>query len=201
MSSIIISPKFKIKLVAGYQLDPYQKYIRDQIIANNDLAYNIAALPFYIHDDLLYTDDYRLYIPASYRKEVFDQVHDRINHTGLAKIVELLAPIVYIYRLSRYVRDYIQYCPKYNIFQTKRHKPYGSLQPIIIPPYLFYILTLDFILSLLATTDGFDYAATLTYKFSKKVIIVLGKSTQTTIDQVVAIIAYVRYLNQGLLKY
>ena len=39
---------------------------------NDDLAYNVAALPFYIHDDLLYTDNYRLYIPTSYRKEVFD---------------------------------------------------------------------------------------------------------------------------------
>src|ERR1035438_9117507 len=78
---------------------------------------------FYIHDDLLYTDDYRLCIPTSYRKEVFDQVHDRINYIGLAKIVELLAPIVCIYRLSRYVRDYIRHYPKYNVFQTKRHKP------------------------------------------------------------------------------
>jgi hypothetical protein len=46
-----------------------------------------------------------------------------------------------------------------------------------MPPYPFYILTLDFILGLLTTIDGLDYAATLTYKFSKKVAIVLGKST------------------------
>ena len=64
-----------------------------------------------------------------------------------------------------------------------------------MPPCPFYILTLDFILGLPATIDGFDCAATLTCKFSKKVAVVPGKSTWTAIDWVVAIVAYVRYLN------
>ena len=58
--------------MTGYKLDPHWKHIKDQITTNDELAHNAAALPFYIQDELLFTDDYRLCIPASCRKEVFD---------------------------------------------------------------------------------------------------------------------------------
>ena len=53
--------------------------------------------------------------------------------------------------------------------------PYKSLQPVLILPRIFYTIIIDFILTLPALLSRLNIIFIAIYKFSKKVIIVLGK--------------------------
>ena len=51
------------------------------------------------------------------------------------------------------------------------------MQLILLPPILYYTISINFILSLLKSTlKGFNYVALIIYKFAKETIIVLGYS-------------------------
>lgn len=51
--------------------------------------------------------------------------------------------------------------------QTQRHQPYGSLQPILTPARLFYIIINDIILALSSTEEEYDCIVSATCKLSK----------------------------------
>jgi hypothetical protein len=57
---------------------------------------------------------------------------------------------------------------------TRRYLPYGSLEPISLPPAPFYTIYIDFILALPASEKGFDIAINTTYKFSKRITLIPG---------------------------
>lgn len=57
------------------------------------------------------------------------------------------------------------------------HPPYGSLQPIESPSVLFHTLTIDFILALPVSREGFNAVMSVTYKYSKRVTLVPGKDS------------------------
>ena len=63
------------------------------------------------------------------------------------------------------------------MFQTCRHSPYGSLQPIQSPKVPFHTITIDFILALPKTKGGFDCVMSVTCKYSKQITLIPGKTT------------------------
>lgn len=110
-------------------------------------------------------------------KEVFSLIHDDLGHPGYHRSDEHLRQGLYLHRLSAKLHDYIRHCPICQLNQTPKHKPYGSLQPILTPPTLFYTITIDFILALPETNDGLNCALSITDKFSKRITFVTGKDT------------------------
>lgn len=46
------------------------------------------------------------------------------------------------------LRQYIEHCPVCLQNKIRHHKPYGSLQPLQVPPAPFKIITMDFIVGL-----------------------------------------------------
>jgi hypothetical protein len=172
---------FKKALMDGYESDPHWKDILMAVQKN--LAKDEAdrtELPYEIDDGLLYSvnhlDERRLVIPDSQVAEIFKHAHDNANHAGFRRAFENLHGIT-IRRMRRQLEDYIRACPHCKANQTRRHKPYGDLQPIMAPPIPFHTICIDFILALPVSVEGFDAALTCTDKFTKSVEIIPGKST------------------------
>lgn len=63
------------------------------------------------------------------------------------------------------------------------HAPYGLLQPIQLPSVPFFTLTLDFVLVLPVSKEGYNALMSVTCKFSKRVILIKDKDTFTAKDK------------------
>jgi hypothetical protein len=63
-----------------------------------------------------------------------------------------------------------------------RHKPYGQFKPIITPVRPYHTVSGDFIVSLFLTAIGINAALIFICKFSKRVKIILKKTTWSAVD-------------------
>jgi hypothetical protein len=175
-----MSPKFKERLIQGYTIDPAFQRIIDDIKENEKLEDNKALIPFSLDNDLLwhYDEVDRLCIPESLVGEVLKIAHTEAGHLGSDRTYERAATSWYIRSLARYIRDFIRHCPQCKVYQTRRHTPYGLLQPVQAPPMPFHTITIDFILALPEARDsGFDIVLSITDKFSKRITLVPSLKT------------------------
>jgi hypothetical protein len=62
-------------------------------------------------------------------------------------------------------KKYIQHCPTSGDNAVLRHKPYGSLQPILPQPTPFHMTNLDFVVGLPTTIKCHNAMLNLTDKF------------------------------------
>lgn len=146
-----LSDNFKRKLTAGYETDAHYKPIIEQVRANADKE-DQSDLPYELDTDgLLYSVNHnsqkRLVIPKTLEQEVFAMAYDQANHYGLECTFERLNGLI-MHRMRRNLKQYIDACPDCEANQTRRHKPYGDMQPIASPPIPFHTLTMDFVLAL-----------------------------------------------------
>ena len=142
----------------------------------------------------------RLCIPAAVVKDVLAVAHTAEGHMGFARCYERVAGSWYIRGLTRYLRDYLKHCPECLVYQTRRHAPYGSMQPIYSPPVPFHTITIDFVLALPLSVEGFDSAMSVTCKFSKRVTLAPGKTTWKALDWAVAMLERLELGDWGLPK-
>ena len=118
----------------------------------------------------------RLCIAPKVAKDVIGIAHGQ-RHPSFAKSYEIVSRSWYIQGLTKLLCSYIYHCPKCLILQTRRHPPYSSFQPIKSPPVPFHTLTVDFILALLVSREGFNEVMSVTCKYLKRVTLVPGKDT------------------------
>jgi len=133
-------------------------------------------------DELIYYLDSvdahcQLCIPKALEKDIFEMVHDNHHHTGFHRAYNKIVAELYIQNLSQWLKQYITHCSKCQNYQTMQHVLYEALQPIVELPISFHTVTVDFILGLPKTREGFDMIMTTTCKFSKKVEFMPGKET------------------------
>lgn len=172
-----MSKAFKKQLVDGYEADPWWKRIVDVLEANAKLNQDDSTtLPFDRHENgLIYYMDLdhgrRLCIPNhdNLIKDVFQLIHNKLGHRGYHRCHQRITQGLYIHRLATKLHDYLRHCPTRQLNQTPRHRPYGSLQPIITPPSPFYTITIDFILALPESNEELNCALSVTDKFSKRI--------------------------------
>ena len=125
------------------------------------------------HNDLIYLTTLnhigkrRLCIPESIQQEVFQIAHNRNFHAGFHTTRARISPSVYIQALSRHLKTYIQHYPECQLNQTKRHPPYGELNPIVTPSIPFHTVAIDFIIGL-PYCNGKNILLTITCKFTKR---------------------------------
>ena len=188
-----MSDDFRQKLLDGYQQD--KDYVRiTEILDANDkvkdssqvdcgqlIDTNKAALPFTQDENGLIwhtgSGVLRLCIPQSLVGEILKIAHTSIGHPGIARTYERAASSWYVRKLRHHVQEFVRHCPECLIHQTRRHSPYRSLQPIQSPSVPFHTITIDFILALPKTKDGYDCVMSVTCKFSKRVTLIPGKKT------------------------
>jgi Reverse transcriptase (RNA-dependent DNA polymerase)/RNase H-like domain found in reverse transcriptase/Integrase zinc binding domain len=173
-------------IIEGYQLDPQWQTVWEVLHEDKELGekYNLNesenGLKFALRDDLIYyirDGATRLCLPESFEKKVFKLAHDDQAHAGHARSMAKLRESLYMAKLSRRMRKYIEHCPICNRYQTLRHQPYGKQVPIPAIDRLFHTVTLDFILALPESPEGFNVLLTMTDKYSKRVALIPGKDT------------------------
>ena len=74
------------------------------------------------------------------------------------------------------------------------------MQPIYTPPIPFHTLTIDFILTLPLTPEGFDCAMSVTCKASKRNTYVPGKATWKAFEWAAALLERLELGDWGLPK-
>ena len=184
-----LSPELRQQMIEGYQKDSSWSKIARTLEANDATGENAARLPFSRDKEGLIwkvdtaTGDQgftprRLCVPESC-VSIFLEVAHSGSHVGLAKSFEIISRQWYIRNLTKHLRDYIRHCPQCQLYQTPRHLPHGSLQPILTPPVPYHTLTIDFILTLPKSAKGYDCILSVTDKFSRKVTLIPGMSTFT----------------------
>ena len=199
---------FRNRILDGYKTDLNWQKISQVLDAGGEDA---AKLPFYRGENglIFRSDDFttgdhayeprRLCIPHPVVPDILRLAHDD-GHAGYAKCFEEVSASYYIRGLSRYLRDYLKHCPECQVYQTRRHAPYGSLQPILTPPIPFHTITIDFILALPVSGDGLDTAMSVTCKFTKRLTLVAGKKTWSAAEWGTALIDRLDIADWGIPK-
>ena len=128
---------------------------------------------FEIKNDLIYHIDglnerAKLCILKSLEKNIFRLIHDE-HHAGVHRCFQRIKNIIYILRLLRKLRIYIEHCPSCQINQIKRHRSYEELMPISIVPHSFHIIIMDFIIRL---SKKYDYLLILIDKFTRRMFLI-----------------------------
>lgn len=139
-------------------------------------------------------------LPTPVLKDIFAITYDENGHLGFAKVYERIINSFYICNLTEKLKDYLKHCLQCQINQTRRHKPYGSLQPILSPPIPFHTLTIDFILALPQSILGLDCLMSVTCKFSKRVSLIPGKNTWSAGEWSSALLERLEIADWGLPK-
>ncbi|KAI3540897.1 hypothetical protein CABS01_06785 [Colletotrichum abscissum] len=189
VTMIHMDPDFKRRIQRGYDEDPVWRKIKSTLQTNiaiqQDDPDNAAILPFHIQDGLIWKtpadrQETRLCIPRTCIQDIFESIHNG-GHHGYARISEFLADYC-IHNGLKQLRAYLSHCPQCKIFQIRRHRAYGNLQPILLPPCPYYMISIDFMLALPKSRVGqLDAALVAVDKLSKEVQIMLGKSTDNAI--------------------
>ena len=204
VSLIEINQELRQQIIDGYAEDTKWRNVIKVLDVNEALRNeDVARLSFERQDDLIFkiAEDgtRRLCIPESCVKTFLDVAHAD-NHVGFAKAYESISRHWYVRGLTRILHNYLQHCPQCQLFQTRRHKPYGSLQPILSPSIPYHTLCIDFILALPKTTKGYDTILSVTCKFSKKVSLIPGKVTFSAKDWAIRFLRRLRKVDWGLPK-
>ena len=139
----------------------------------------------------------RLCIPPFVAPELLSIAHSE-GHPGFSCCHEIISRSWFIQGLTKLLRSFICHCPQCFSLQTRRHAPYGLLQPIQSPPMPFFTLILDFVLALPVSKEGYNALMSVTYKFSKRVTLIKGKDTFTAKDLVHAFLARLDLVDWGL---
>ena len=124
----------------------------------------------------------RLCVLKALEKKIFEVAHDGNHHCGFHRTYESIASTLYMRKLSRRLKRYIDHCRLCQLNQTKRHATYGSMVPLISPPIPMHTISIDFVLALPPTEQGYNTILSVTDKFSKRVTLLPGKNTYTAAD-------------------
>ena len=163
-----------------------------------------SGLRFKLRNGLIYYTNHqdrkeRLCVPNILEKEIFKLGYDRQYYRGFYRIYDRITGSLYLRNLIKYLRNYIKYYPEYKLNQISRYKLYSSLILINRSSILFHIIAIDFIISLPIIATGQDSLLTVIDKFSKRVLLLLGKTTFTATEQADILLANLTEQGQGIL--
>ena len=204
-----MSDSFKERLVKAYQEDDQWRKIltlleKETTDVADDEAKRIG-LRFKLRNGLIYYTNFndgreRICVPNSLEKHIFELAHNRQHHGGFHRSYDRIATSIYMRHLTKNLQSYIEHCPDCQLNQTRRHKPYGSLMPIDRPGIAipFHTIAMDFIPALPTTPDGFDCLLTVTCKFSKRVLLIPGKTTWSAAEWADAFLAAITAHGWGI---
>ena len=157
------------------------KHERKNIRLDEQLKYdsrNHIDLNFIIRDDLIYHKKrQRLCISKSLDKKIFMLTYDNNQHFEINRCYVRISESLYIFHLSRKLRQYINHCFNCQLNQIKRHRSYKELLSISIVSTFFHTIFMNFIMSI---SNDMNTFLIIICKFSKKIIIFSNKTVFST---------------------
>lgn len=144
-------------------------------------------------DGLVHLDG-RIYVPCvgDLRLRVLRNTHDHIlaGHPGQNKTLELVRQNYTWPDLRTFIKDYCKSCTTCMRAKPQRHKPYGTLQQLPIPPRPWDSISMDFI-ETLPNSDGFDAILVIVDRLSKQGIFIPTHNTCTSEDLALLFVLHV----------
>lgn len=179
------------------ELDPQCRRIKSRLHVRTQQSPSLALVPgslpqFYSVDEgglLRYVD--RVLIPAqeALRHQLLEVYHDCPSggHWGRDKTLELIRRRFTWSGIAEDVREYVATCPVCQGKAIHRHRPYGELEPLPVPPDLtpFKEISLDWITGLpTSMRNGMEYNSILTIvcRVSKYALFIPTREDATAVD-------------------
>jgi hypothetical protein len=104
-------------------------------------------------------------------------IYDERDYIDFYRAYNRIRASLYLYRLIKRLRTYIEYYSEYRIHQTLRYKFYEILKSIISSFISFFIICGDFVLKLSITANDIDTAFIFINKFIKRIKIISKRAT------------------------
>ena len=168
LSTLIPEARFTKELTKSYKSDPSFNEILQQ-----------PRKPFENHNGILYYGT-RLCIPeGEIRNKLLHDYHSTpcAGHLGETKTLNRLLPRYYWKNMRETVKQFVKSCRTCQQTKARNHKPFGLLQPIEPPSTKWEVITMDFVLPLPETKNGYSGILNVVCKLSKMIRIIPIKST------------------------
>ena len=134
-----------------------------------------TKIDFELHNELIYhKENRRLCIFVSIEKDIFNLTHDKNQHSSATRCFHRIRESIFIFRLSKKLKTYIDHYFQCQLNQTKRHKFYEELMFIIFSSISFHTVVMNFIMTI---SNNFDILLIIICKFSKRITIISRKFT------------------------
>lgn len=190
-SSMLVPNKRLTKsIIEAYENDPDFKDIIRQL-----------KEPFETRDGLLYRES-RLCIPkGEIRYKTLHDYHSTrcTGHLGETKTLKRIIPKYYWKNMRHTVQEYIKSCRTCQQIKAQSHKPFGLLQPIEPTKSKWEVITMDFVIPLLETENGYSGILNVVDKLSKMIRIIPIRSNITAPEVALKFKEHI-YRNHGLPK-
>jgi hypothetical protein len=76
----------------------------------------------------------------NFEKKISRRAHDKYDYADFHRAYDRIRASLYLYKLAKRFRTYIEYYSKYRTYQIFRHKFYEILKSIISPSILFHTI-------------------------------------------------------------
>jgi hypothetical protein len=146
---------------------------------------------YWVQDDLLYfsphaVDFYRLVVPEykDLRMNILQDHHDipTAGHMGIDKTYECIQREYYWPTLLRDVTRYVNSCDSCQRNKPRNHSSYGLLSPLPVPDRNWEQISMDFIVQLPLTDEGYDALMVVVDRLSKMMHCIPMHTTDTAED-------------------
>ena len=131
-------------------------------------------IDFTLKNDFIYhvKNNKRFCISASCERAVFELTHDENNHAEYHRVYQQLIITIFMFKLSKKIRQYVKYYSSCQLNQTKRHAIYDELISITTSSISFRIITMNFIIDL---SRNFNSILIIICKTSKRISLIFKK--------------------------
>ena len=179
------SPGIIANILEGYSADTHlAKIIQDlvELRVKYPNERDRPNLPYSLDDKgllwLQMDNTKKLCIPRSMFKLFFEEAHSRA-HLGFDRSLQRLHPYA-LHKGAKGLKAYCDHCPICLTQKTRRHKPYGELQPILEPFIPFHTITIDIVTAL--PQGIYNAMLSMTDKATKRVTFIPGQENHSAED-------------------
>ena len=133
------------------------------------------------------------------KNDIFKCVYDQVAYVKYYRCLSWISKTLYFRRLTKYLRIYIRKYHLCQLNQIRRHRLYEELILIRIANVFFYIIVIDFILSLLIY-QRYNILLTIIDKFTKSIDLISDKNIWFTIEWAHQLFQFLMTTNWNLLR-
>ena len=164
-----ISPELEQQIIDGYKADPWFEDTKNisELVQQGDFWFRNEALVIPNNKDL--------------KNSILYEFHDipSAGHVGAEKTHHAVSRHFWWPRIRKEVKEYVQACEKCQRNKTVTQRAAGLLQPLEIPAQKWTDISMDFIVQLPRTRNGFDAILVVVDRCTKMCHFI---PTKTTID-------------------
>ena len=123
------------------------------------------------NSDGILMQENRMYVPnvEELKKDILDEAHISAYamHPRSTKMYHTIRPFYYWPSMKREIAGYTSHCAVCQQVKAETKKPFGLLQPLLVPQWKWEDITMDFMYKLPRTRNGYDGIWVIVDRFTK----------------------------------